>query len=181
MPRPPDISDDAEAWLEEQSEHGADLVDIWEAYADRVASRYMEVLADPDERNEAIAAGIVGYLYTKSLEEFDDAELAAAYWAKVDEYLDLSWEELHAIPPVKRGDLWNTAREVIDLLAIRQARVDSGFTAAVMAKAQKHKAERLREWNKLSDTDRERLAKASGIKQRTEAKAKERKAAVDAV
>lgn len=178
MPKPPDIGDDAEGWLEEQSEHLANVTEIAGRFSDAVAERYMELLADPSERNEAIAAGIIGYLYLKSVDELGDPALAAGYWKAVDEYLDLSWEDLHSIPPVKRGDIWNTAREVMDTLAARQARVDTGFAAAVLHAAATYTTKRTRQWNKLTAADQQKLAKASGIKQRVEQKTKERAGAV---
>lgn len=176
----PELTTKGEAWVDDQAEHLADITDVAEDFNDKVAARYMELLNKPGERNKAIAWGIVGYLYNRSVEEFGSDELALAYWVAVDEYLDMSWAELHSIPVAKRGDIWNTARRVIDVLAMRQAQVDTGFLSTALEQAIGLAAERKREWKKIPDSERVKIAKASGLsvksKEKTNARKKEREA-----
>lgn len=167
------LSQEAEEFLDDQAEHLVRLERLSDKAIDDYADRYIELLNNPDERIPEIAVNIIGYLYVRDSETTGDEDLALAYYTRVDEFLDLSWRQLHSIPLSKRGNFWQSAQSIIDVWCSRQARIESGFVSLVLEQAREHSINKRREWLDLSPTERERLAKASGIAERKKTKEKD--------
>ena len=90
------------------------------------ADLYMELLQDPDRRNDDIEAEFVNYFFTLSKQELGDDSMLE-YWKTVAASLDQSFDDLNERPPNERGDVFHTVRKIMSAASWKQAFIESGI------------------------------------------------------
>lgn len=105
------------------ADYFADLEDMRDEYAPKVAQRFGELLKNPEQMNDGLA------------EQFLDAEmsltdLSVDFWDTVAEGIEMGFDALHTVPVMDRGEAWQMAREMIIAIAYRQALIESGLIQA---------------------------------------------------
>ncbi len=119
-------------FLDAAADHLNVIDEIVDEHRLEFARIYIEVLEEPERRNPGIIEYIIGYMHEVMADETDSEELADLYWEKVDEYLDLTWDEINEVPMPERGDVYHTARKVISGIASRQAFIESGIAQLIL-------------------------------------------------
>lgn len=103
-----------------------ELDDFVAANRDGFAALYAELLNSPDRRDDQIEANYIGYFFEQSVAELGD-ESQLQYWKKVSESMELSFDELNAMPPNRRGAVYSDVRAIMSAVAFEQAFIESGI------------------------------------------------------
>jgi hypothetical protein len=89
---------------------------------------------NPAERSDLLTKRYLTAGYNAMVQETGNEELALAYWDQVAQMVDVSVDELAAVPTEQRGDVWNTAMGIILAVSMEQAQAQSGLTVEAAAK-----------------------------------------------
>ncbi len=110
-----------EEYVEARAELLVDVSDVVATKGSAYTARWVELLDNPDMRSDLIIEDAVGYLQERDAEEGGDESSSAAYAQQLLDYTELTWREIHEVPPAVRGDLWHTARKLVACICQAQA------------------------------------------------------------
>lgn len=92
----------------------------------RFGDLYIEILNSPDRRDDRIEVRYIEYFFLQSIEELGN-ESQLQYWQEVAQAMEMTWDELNAIPSNKRGRVFSDVRAIMSAVAWEQAYIESGL------------------------------------------------------
>ena len=110
-----------EGYIEARADLLVDLSEVVGAKGSEYGARFVELLEHPDMRSDLIIEDACGYLGERRAEESGDLDDGEAWGAELAEWCELSWQEIHEIPPPTRGDTWMIARRLVAAVCRTQA------------------------------------------------------------
>ncbi|MCP4640648.1 MAG: hypothetical protein GY851_09455 [bacterium] len=110
--------------VEQHADAKLDLDEYRARMSPEVAARFVELLENPDARDEGILDSILGRMIELSADEMGSEQAADAYYDAVEQYVVLPWGELHSIPFAERGGVFNEAQAMLTAWASAQAYVE---------------------------------------------------------
>jgi hypothetical protein len=122
------------AFTQAAAEFQIQLEDMVDERKPEVRSTFLALLNDPDMRTPEILDSFLAVEIDRTIAETGNEEFADLYWGEVAELAELSFDELNSIPHGERGDLWDTARELMVAVSIREALIrENVYTDALRA------------------------------------------------
>ena len=93
----------------------------------QIQSRALELFNDAEARRDKIAFWFLNDGYERMIAAGKSEEFTAEYWDDVAELVDLSMDELMAMPFDTRDAIWDEARKIVVAVSNRQATIESGL------------------------------------------------------
>jgi hypothetical protein len=118
----------AERLIEETVTLQAAVLDQAEKYKPQVIARFKDLLSNPEELNDEITLDFIEA-------ELEITDLSDDVWETIADLQDATFEELHAVPRTQQGEAWEMARQIRVAVAWRQALIESGLIADILAEA----------------------------------------------
>jgi hypothetical protein len=95
-----------------------------EAHREEYIARYLELMEEPEERNDLILRNLILELFEADGEETGNWDAAESYWESVGDLATLSHAELLTAPIMDRGTVWSDAEALMSLWAKEQAFIE---------------------------------------------------------
>ena len=158
-----------DSYLDLAADQSVTLDGIVDAYRDRFGTLYMELMQEPEKRNEGIESDAVNALMENTAvlhgEEYSDV-----YWEPIVEFLDLSLDEIQDMPI--KDNAWATGRALVGVVSYKQAFVESGLAAAILEHAGEAGKVSQSAFSKLTPEEQKKTAVENDKKNRIKEKKK---------